>query len=175
LTFYQEIKPMFDDSYYQLMARYNQWMNAKLYGVCAEIPDRDRKKDAGAFFESIHGTLNHLLFGDLAWMGRFEDRPSKHKIGNEIHSDFDELRVAREKKDLEIIDWANGLSKEWLKTPFTYRSGIDGTTRCIPAWILVTHMFNHQTHHRGQLTTLIKQLGYDPGVSDIPWMPEFEG
>jgi uncharacterized damage-inducible protein DinB len=58
-------------SYYQLMADYNHWMNQKLYAICAEIPDEKRKEDLGAFFQSIHGTLNHLLYGDRAWMGRF--------------------------------------------------------------------------------------------------------
>lgn len=165
---------MYDGSYCQLMAHYNRWMNRKLYAVCAEIPDADRKKDSGAFFKSIHGTLNHLLFGDFIWLGRFTREEHRIEIGEEIHANFDELRKARQAKDDEIVAWANGLDEHWLHAPFKYTSGVDGKTRVIPAWVLVTHMFNHQTHHRGQLTTLIKQQGYDPGVTDIPWLPDLQ-
>lgn len=160
-------------NYYQLMAAYNRWMNRKLYEVCAGIPDHKRREDLGAFFKSIHGTLNHLLFGDMAWMGRFTERPTKYAIGEEIHADFDELRAAREEMDTAICEWVEGLTDEWLAEPLEWTSKMDGKTRRIPRHILVTHMFNHQTHHRGQLTTLIKQLGYEPGITDIPWMPVF--
>lgn len=160
-------------NYYQLMAAYNQWMNRKLYEVCAAIPDAQRREDRGAFFKSIHGTLNHLLFGDIAWMDRFEGRPRRYAIGEEIHADFDHLRREREEMDAHIIDWVERLTDDWLEQPLEWVSGVDGKTRRIPRRILVTHMFNHQTHHRGQLTTLIKQLGYEPGVTDIPWMPAF--
>ena len=68
---------MYEGSHFQLMAQYNRWMNRKLYAICAEIPDADRKKDLGAFFKSLHGTLNHLLYGDKAWMGRFLNDPFK--------------------------------------------------------------------------------------------------
>ena len=159
---------MYEESYYQLMAKYNRWMNRKLYAVCADIPDRTRREDRGAFFKSIHGTLNHLLFGDLVWMDRFTGAPRRNITMGE------ELRDARDSKDAEIIAWANGLSDAWLREPFTYTSGVDGKTRTLPAWVLVTHMFNHQTHHRGQLTTLIKQLGYEPGITDLPWLPHLE-
>lgn len=156
---------------YVLMAEYNRWMNRKLYEVCTRIPDEKRKEDLGAFFNSIHATLNHLLFGDLAWMGRFTDNPCPYRIGEEIYSDFAELRNAREGKDQEILEWAGKLDDAWLNSPLTWTSMSDGQTRVMPRWIAVTHMFNHQTHHRGQLTTLLKQQGYEPGVTDIPFMP----
>jgi len=156
---------------YTLMAQYNQWMNLKIYEICRAIPDDIRKKNLGAFFQSIHGTLNHLMYGDLAWMGRFVGRKlTDATIGIEIYSDFDELKSAREKLDQEIIDWTFGLTPAQLVALLTYKSGIDGKTRSIPLWILVTHMFNHQTHHRGQLTTLLNQMNIDYGVTDIPWM-----
>ncbi len=153
------------------MARYNHWMNQKLYSICTEIPDSVRRQDRGAFFKSVHGTLNHLLFGDRSWMGRFMAQPFAAKAGDELYQDFEQLRQERQITDQQILDWAEQLSSDWLLQPFTYTSGIDRKTRTLPAWLLVTHMFNHQTHHRGQLTTLLSQLGYDPGVTDLPWMP----
>ena len=89
----------------------------------------------------------------------------------EVITDFGELRVEREKMDAFILDWASTLREDWLGKPFEFKSRLDGKTRRAPAWVFVTQLFNHQTHHRGQLTTLIKQLGYDPGATDIPWMP----
>ena len=163
---------MYDGSYYQLMAEYNCWMNQKIYSVCSAIPDEQRKQDMGAFFKSIHGTLNHLLYGDKAWMGRFTLHPfSGTVIGQELYAEFEVLRAERETTDRQIIEWSRHLNPDWLSQPFEYTSNVDGKCRVLPTWVLVTHMFNHQTHHRGQITTLLKQLGYDPGVTDIPWLP----
>lgn len=143
-----------------------------MYLVCSAIPDEKRKQDLGAFFKSIHGTLNHLLYGDKAWMGRFSNNPfSVTLIEQELYADFDALRAEREKMDQQILEWSMKLDPEWLNQPFEYTSNVDGKRRVLPASIVVTHMFNHQTHHRGQVTTLIKQVGYEPGVTDIPWLP----
>lgn len=163
---------MYQGNHYQLMAEYNRWMNQKLYAVCAEIPDEKRKTDLGAFFKSIHGTLNHLLWGDRAWLRRFEQYSLPiTPIGEEIYSDFTELRVERETTDESILNWVRTLREDWLDRPLEFTSMLDGKTRRGPRWLFLTQMFNHQTHHRGQITTLIKQLGYEPGVTDIPWMP----
>lgn len=160
---------------YVLMAEYNQWMNDKLYGLCSMIPDEQRRQNAGAYFRSIHGTLNHLLHVDLLWMGRFIGRELTNAvIGEDIHESFEDLRSMRADMDTDIVTWSGRLTPEWLKAPFTYTSAVDGRLRTLPAWVLVTQMFNHQTHHRGQLTTLLNQLGFDHGTTDIPWMARFE-
>ena len=164
-----------DIAVFGLMARYNAWMNGKLYALCAALPDDERKRDRGAFFKSIHGTLNHLLFGDRVWLGRFVGQPyTGVPIGAELYADFGALRAERETMDRRIVAWAATLTPGWLASPFTYTSNVDRKTRTLPAWVLVQQMFNHQTHHRGQLTTLLSQLGIDPGITDLPWMPEFE-
>lgn len=165
---------MIDSTQFEMMARYNQWMNLKIYEVCAQIPDTDRKKDMGALFKSTHGTLNHLLYGDKAWMGRFTGKSIENlKMGVDIYSDFIKLRQERKRMDQEIIKWSKSLTPEWLDLNLTFTSKVDGNTRTMPRWAAVIQLFNHQTHHRGQLTTLIKQLGYEPGITDIPWLPEF--
>lgn len=164
---------MIDPTYCETMASYNQWMNRNLYQICAEIPDATRREDRGAFFKSIHGTLNHLLVADRIWMGRFTQQPFVVKLDQELYIDFAELWQARQQTDQAIFDWAKDLSSEWLSQDFTYTSVSGNRTATRPAWLLVSHLFNHQTHHRGQLTTLLSQLGYDPGVTDLPWMPDF--
>ncbi|HMO51727.1 MAG TPA: DinB family protein [Kiritimatiellia bacterium] len=160
---------------YSLLARYNQWMNEKLYGWCAMIPDDQRRTDVGAYFHSIHGTLNHLLHVDMLWLGRFTGkRLTNAVIGEDIHAHFDALWQSRIELDVELIDWTATLSPDWLAAPLTYVCAVDGRLRTMPAWTLVMQMFNHQVHHRGQLTTLLNQLGFDHGSTDIPAMPEFE-
>ena len=153
------------------MAAYNGWMNDRIYALCDSLTDAQRKEDRGAFFGSIHGTLNHLLFGDLAWFGRFKDgAPRVVRPDVILHEGFAEMRRARQALDREIQAWAPTVDAEWLGAPFRYRSLITGHESERPAWVLVTHMFNHQTHHRGQLTTLLTQFGLDIGVTDLAAM-----
>ncbi len=166
---------MIDASYCTAMAEYNRWMNERLYAACSSISDGERKEDKAAFFGSVHRTLNHILYGDLAFMSRFTGNPSVvPELGVDLHDDFQELWVARAALDKRILDWAGILSEEWLGGELTYESKVDGITRTVPRWILVTHMFNHETHHRGQVTTLLSQMDIDIGTTDIPFMPKFQ-
>jgi len=163
---------MIDREYCQLMANYNRWMNERLYVVCAEFSDAERRRDRGAFFSSIHGTLNHLLWGDRMWLGRFIGPLCTHPaFGADMFEDFDELSRERRATDQAMLVWAGSLTDAWLVSTLEYHSRVDGKTRRLPAGAAVVHLFNHGTHHRGQLTTLIKQAGVDPGVTDLPWLP----
>ncbi len=163
---------MYPGDNYALMADYNAWMNGKLYQAAAGLPDDARKRDLGAYFKSLHGTLNHILFADLVFLARFTGSAlPEGDFGSELHGDFGTLRAERETTDQRILDWIADLDRAKLGETLTFTSMIDGVTRSLPRWAMVTQMFNHQTHHRGQATTLIKQLGVDPGVTDIPWLP----
>jgi len=163
---------MVTPDYCVLMARYNRWQNRKLYELCAQLSDAERRADRGAFFGSVHGTLNHLLYGDLAFLSRFTgDQPEAPPLGAELVEDFDALRATRERLDARLLDWCGGLSESWLRELLTYTSNVDGASRTRPRWQLVVHLFNHQTHHRGQLSTLLHQLGRDPGSTDLPFLP----
>lgn len=161
---------------FQTYARYNVWMNESLYDGCAKLSDAQRKKDMGAFFKSIHGTLNHILVGDRMWMARFAGKPLPAlTLDAVVHEDFDELWSARRVLDGEITGWVANMKDDWLAQPFTFTSIASGRTYTHPTWLLVLHMFNHQTHHRGQLTTLMKQWRIDPGPTDFPLMPLMNG
>ncbi len=156
---------------FQTLARYNQWMNDKLYNVCAEMTDGDRKADREAFFGSVHGTLNHILWADYAWLNRLAGYTySLPPIGQPVHDDFEQLRAARIEADKVIIDWTDSFTPERLEEEVVWTAGSDKVERRQPRWLLVTHMFNHQTHHRGQATTLLSQAGLDVGVTDLPRM-----
>ncbi len=164
---------------YRWWARYNRWMNERLYAQAATLSDADRRRDLGAFFRSLHGTLNHVLWADRIWMWRFTKDAaigaSRDRAGNvieyrlhdqELYADFDDLRRERAKTDRDIETWADGLDAERLAAPIRY-SSVSAGAREHPLWMAVTHFFNHETHHRGQATTLLKQLGRDPGVTDF--------
>jgi uncharacterized damage-inducible protein DinB len=149
------------------LAHYNRWMNDRLYAVSAELSDEERKRDLGAFFKSVHGTFNHLLLADRIWLGRFgaAEPFTFTTLGDELHADFDDLRRERAKVDDQLDAFVAGLTAERLAAPFP--SVLRGVKVEYPLWYAVLHLFNHQTHHRGQVTTLLKQLGRDPGSTDL--------
>lgn len=166
---------MISAAYCQTMAMYNSWMNDRLFKVCDTITDDERKRDRKAFFGSIHGTLNHILYGDLAFMSRFTGDPATvPEIGVDLYENYKQLWDVRSALDERISNWAGNLSIDWLEQELTYTSKVDGITRTVPQWVLVSHMFNHQTHHRGQITTMLSQMGIDIGTTDIPFMPQFQ-
>lgn len=155
------------------MASYNQWMNQRLYAVCAELSDAERRKDRGVFFKSIHGTLNHLLLADKIWLGRFLGEPFHvDSLDQELYHHFGELRQAREQTDEYILQWTNELTDEVLAGNLRYTSVVKSASRSYEMWLAVAHFFNHQTHHRGQLTAMLSQCGKDYGVTDIIWLPQ---
>lgn len=165
---------MITTSFTRLMAQYNEWMNSRMYALCASLTDTELRQDRGAFFKSIYATLNHIAYGDLAFLSRFTGSPSVvPEPGVELFGSFSELRKERAALDQRLLDWSESLSPTWLAEPLTYTSKIDGKSRTVPKWILVNHLFNHQTHHRGQVTTLLTQMGMDIGTTDIPFMPQF--
>lgn len=154
------------------MASYNRWMNERLYAICAEIPDEERKRDRKAFFGSIHRTLDHLLLVDKVWVGRFVGEPFQAKgFGQQLFEDFAALRAEREAMDRRIETWASGLSDATLASELRFRSMLRPGLLSCPLWVAVMHLFNHQAHHRGQLTTLLAQMGIDYGVTDFIAMP----
>jgi len=158
--------------YARTMAAYNRWMNDRLYELSASLTDGERKRDVGAFFKSIHGTLNHLLLADHLWLGRFTGQSFVvAALDCELYADFDELRREREKTDATILQWVSTLSNDALFAAVTYESLVDPQPRRHALWFALTHFFNHQTHHRGQLTSLLAQRGMDPGVTDLIGFP----
>jgi uncharacterized damage-inducible protein DinB len=164
-----------------LMAQYNTLMNRGIFDTCASLTDEERKRDLHAFFGSIHRTLNHLLLTDRMQMGRFvgADRMRSlddagrvieiRSLDQELYEDFTTLRREREKTDAMIEAWtaSNEITDELLERDMIYDAMSAPGRYRVPMWIAVTHFFNHQTHHRGQITTLLNQLGRDAGVTDL--------
>ncbi|MEQ1508759.1 MAG: DinB family protein, partial [Myxococcota bacterium] len=163
-------------------ARYNRWMNDKVYDAAARLDDEERKRDRGAFFGSIHNVLNHLLVADRIWLGRLAGRTPEpgflgvdgiRTLDQELASDFETLRRERAETDAAIDAWVATLSADGLGR--TLRMVRRGETLEVPLWWVVTQLFNHQTHHRGQITTLLHQAGQDVGATDLFAMLIAEG
>ena len=157
----------------QTMASYNRWMNDKLYAACAELNDEERKLDRQAFFKSIHGTLNHILLADRVWFGRFIGKPFQvRSLDQELYADFADLRAERGSTDQDIEGWAQGLTDEQLAGKLHWTSIVFPKPQVHDLWVCVAHFFNHQTHHRGQVTALLSQCGKSYGVTDLIFMPD---
>lgn len=166
-------------AHFELMAAYNQWMNAKIYEAAGGLDPTELVRDRGAFFGSILGTLNHIVVADTIWLKRFAthpafsralqdvaDLPSANSLNEILFADFAALSERRAWLDRQIIDWVNALSDDDLNVVLHYHNtkGISANRRFSS---LLQHLFNHQTHHRGQVSTLLSQAGVDIGVTDL--------
>jgi uncharacterized damage-inducible protein DinB len=164
---------MITPQYVQALSAYNTEMNQRFYSAAARLSDDERKLDRAAFFGSIHGTLNHLLWADAAWMSRFagwpmpDERPER---GNPIFGDFAEMHARRLKLDEEICRWAAGLTEDWLVGELTWFSAMAQREMTASKTAILIHMFNHQTHHRGQAHALLTAAGQDTGDTDIAFI-----
>jgi uncharacterized damage-inducible protein DinB len=166
---------MIDLAYVQRMARYNRWQNKSLYGVANDLADEERRRERGAFFGSIHKTLSHLLWADRIWMSRFADVPKPEGGIPEsvsLYPEWDGLRGERASFDDTMISWADALDPTWLAGDLTWYSGAAKRELTKPKWILIAHLFNHQTHHRGQVHCMLTQAGGKPQATDLSLLPE---
>lgn len=171
--------------YFVLLARYNADMNGKLYDAAARLPAADFTLDRKAFFGSLAGTMNHMLAGDTIWLKRFCSHPADYpalqamrsidlptgSLTHQFSEDLAALRIYREKLDAIIRAWALQIKGEDLDHIFEYRNTRGDLHRKHFGSVLL-HFFNHQTHHRGQASTLLTQAGVDIGITDLlAWVP----
>jgi uncharacterized damage-inducible protein DinB len=161
---------MITPAYVRTIAEYNAEMNRRLYGAAARLSDAERRERRGAFWGSIHGTLNHLLWGDTQWMSRFDNWPKPDvaiKQSDGLFDDFAALTAARERADADISLWAAKVDDAWLAQDMTWFSGAANREVSAPHQLLVTHFFNHQTHHRGQVHAMLTATGQETGDTDL--------
>jgi uncharacterized damage-inducible protein DinB len=161
--------------HFMMLAAYNQWANERIYEAADDLDDAEYNRDTGAFFKSMNGTLNHLLVADRVWLKRFTgegDAPSA--LDAVIHSDFNKLRAARQAEDKRIVQWVGSLADKAFAGRFTYMTVTDMRTisqRLAPA---LTHLFNHQTHHRGQAHMILTVFGRPSVTLDLIYFQRTE-
>lgn len=162
-----------------LFADYNQIMNKRQYAAAAKLSKDELGEDKGAFFKSVLGTLNHILVGDIIWLKRFAEHPSSteslsyireiekpSKLNSILFTDLDSLKEEREIIDEKIVNWVSGLDECDLNDCITY-TDMEGSHFSKPFISLIHHLFLHQAHHRGQVTTLLSQYRVDFGETDL--------
>lgn len=164
---------MITPEYAVTMAAYNAEANRRTYDAAGRLPDAERRAPRGLFWGSIHGTLAHLLWGDRMWMARLAgwDRPAAALADSATDpGSFADLRTAREATDQAISAWAAALDPAWLAADLTWFSGATGREQTHPRTLIVAHMFNHQTHHRGQVHAALTAAGQRTGDLDLPFI-----
>lgn len=146
--------------HFEMMAAYNRWANGRVYAAASELTDEEFNRDTGAFFRSAMGTLNHILVADRIWLKRFTgEGEAPSALDTILFPEIDALKAARDAEDERIVAWVGGLTEKALAGRFTYMTVTDMRTvsqRLAPA---LAHLFNHQTHHRGQAHTILTALG----------------
>lgn len=166
---------MISPEHARLMAAYNAWQNRSLYEAAEGLEPAARDADRGAFFGSITATLTHLLWADRVWMNRLagDPPPRMRSIADSVREveGWAELRAARAAQDARIREWADGLTAQALAGTLSWHSGALGRSLSRPVWIVVAHLFNHQTHHRGQVHAMLTAAGARPGDTDLVFMP----
>ncbi|MBX4928379.1 DinB family protein [Rhizobium binae] len=161
---------------YRMFAAYNRWANAQVYAAAAELSDPELRSDRGAFFGSLHRTLNHLLVADRIWMKRFTgagDAPTS--LDAVLFEAFDALAAARKAEDERIIAWTSTLDEPRLAANFTYSPVTQAIAMTQPLWTALSHLFNHQTHHRGQCHMTLTALGKASLGLDLIYFLRSEG
>jgi len=161
------------------MAEYNRWMNERLYEAAERLSEEQVFADRGAFFGSLFDTLNHLCVADTIWMHRFAQHPDfvwlaqqiaefpvPTSLTQRVASSLAALRQYRTKMDSLIVAFAARVTSEQLSSTLRYKN-TRGEAHAKSFGGVAQHFFNHQTHHRGQATTLFSQMGVDVGVTDL--------
>lgn len=163
----------------QRMAQYNQWMNQKLYDAASRITDAELKQERGAFFGSIFATLNHIAVADTIWLTRLrsvfptqwnlmgiDNLQTIQALDTPLFDQLSELRQYREQIDQLLLQVSEKIDEQLLAMPLHYND-IQGNPHTKEMFSLLMHVFNHQTHHRGQITTMLSQANIDVGVTDL--------
>ena len=162
-----------------LMADYNQWMNQKVYEAVGTLSPEKLHEDKGAFFGSVFASLNHICVGDTLWLKRFSAVLEKYpayapiielampeSLDAFLANNFNGLKDRRVLLDEALLELTSELTDEDLLQPISYTNK-KGVTANKKLFNLLMHVFNHQTHHRGQVTTLLSQSDIDIGITDL--------
>jgi len=165
---------MITSDYLRSMARYNCWQNESLYTAARTLSDTERRHDRGAFFTSIHGTLSHIYWADRIWLSRFNlcDPPNvPNAQSGQFVDDFSELEIKRAELDALLIDWCDEYKVGPIEGSLEWYSGAIGAQAKAPLSVVFTHLFNHQTHHRGQVHAMLTAAGAHPQDTCLFMMP----
>ena len=165
---------MISPTYFRQMAAYNAWQNDNQYAAASGLSETERRHNRGAFFDSIQATLNHLIGAGMMWMSRIAGTAMPVQVGVPesvaLFEDWPTLATEQLWFDKVIVYWAAGVSDSDLAGDLTLFSSAVGRELKKPRWTCINHMFNHQTHHRGQVHAMLTAAGAKPGDTDLALM-----
>ena len=154
--------------HFNMMAAYNAWANTRLFDTAASLSDENLRQDAGAFFGSLHGTLNHLYVTDTIWMSRFRGLPNPPwRLDHIAHDNLTDLRKRRDALDRDILGFTGALTDDLLQQEFTYFTVTNPAKMTQKLALALAHFFNHQTHHRGQCHAILTSIGVEAPSMDL--------
>ena len=164
---------MITNEYIQEMAAYTRWQNDNVFTFCDEIGLEARQLDRGMFFGSIHNTLDHICVVNRSILTFLDGVfPERNPQGHVVWSDWEELKSVRVEQDDLLSKGAQDWTEDWLAGKTVKRDPLGDDLPAISRWVMVVQLFNHQTHHRSQVTSVLHSMGIDYGATDIPWRPE---
>ena len=167
--------------HYRRHARYNAWINQSLLEASLSLSSAQQSQDQHVFFKSITGSWNHIMVGDLLWLNRLamifpilndsmDQWPKPNTLNQILYNQLEDLAQPRQQLDELIIQWCDFLRESDCEDRLQYHNSQD-ELQVKPLPDVMQHLFNHQTHHRGQITALLSQLGVDYGATDFISMP----
>ena len=161
---------MITAQYCRTMAAYNRWQNDNLRALVAGMDENDLRLDRGAFFGSISGTMNHLLWGDIIWLHRMGAGDPPVGQHTELTAEKGAWDTLRDATDTRITDWAAAMTDADLGRDVTWHSVMNKKDMVNPMTDCVVHFFNHQTHHRGQIHAMLTAAGQKTMDTDLLFM-----
>lgn len=161
-------------SHFAMMAAYNAWCNERIYDAASQLSDENYRADRGAFFKSVHGTLNHILVADRIWLKRLTGTgETASSLDAVLYDTLPDLRRARRSEDERIVSYVDSLGENDLASRIRYRTLSGSADIEQPLVSVLFHVFNHQTHHRGQVHCILTGLGLDaPSLDLVPFQRE---
>ena len=163
---------MITNDYVREMATYARWQNDNVYKCCDDIGPEERDLDRGMFFGSIHKTLDHMCVVNRSILTFLDGTlPDRNSPGHAVWPDWEKLKSVRVEQDDLLLKGAQEWTEDWLAGKTTKRDPLGDDMPAIPRWVMVVQLFNHQTHHRSQVTSALHSMGIDYGATDIPWRP----
>lgn len=158
--------------YIQEMAAYTRWQNENVFKCCDDIGSDERTRDRGMYFSSIHNTLDHICVVNRSILTFLNGTlPDRNPPGPPLWPDWEELKSIRVEQDDLLSKGAHEWTEDWLAGETTKRDPLSDDLPAIPRWVMIVQLFNHQTHHRSQVTSVLHSMGIDYGATDIPWRP----
>ncbi|MEM8836984.1 MAG: DinB family protein [Pseudomonadota bacterium] len=163
---------MITPAYVAEMAAYSRWQNDTVYGLCDAIGQEERLRDRGLFFKSIHQTLDHICMINRSILTFLDGtRPERVPLDQMVWPDWEDLKAIRLEQDDVLTRGGRDWTEDWLSETIVMRSPRFDDPPSFPRWVMVVQIFNHQTHHRSQVTSALHAMGIDYGATDIPWRP----